>query len=70
MDATSVTHLCRDTDVSDGDAEVFEAHLNSGKLLSTGRTCVGVCMCVYMWVYVIRCMHRPSRRLLSVKLLQ
>lgn len=43
MDAASVTHRSPDTDVSDAEAETFEVHLNSAKLLSVGRTHVGVC---------------------------
>lgn len=69
MDAASVSHQSSDTDVSDEDAEIFEVHLNSAKLLSAGRTCVGVCMCVHVYL-CDTCMHRRSRRLLSVKLLQ
>lgn len=69
MDAASVSRQSPDTDVSDGDAEIFEVHLNSAKLLSAGRTCVGVCMCVHVYL-CDACMHRRSRKLLSVKLLQ
>lgn len=50
MDAARVSHKSPDTDVSNEDAEIFEVHLNSAKLLSPGRTCVGVhvCTCVFM----------------------
>lgn len=50
MDAACVSHQSPDTDVSNEDAEIFEVHLNSAKLLSAGRTCVGVCMCVHVYL--------------------
>lgn len=52
MDAASVTHQSPDTDVSDEDAEVSEVYLYSAKLLSAGRTRVGVCMCVHGYLCV------------------
>lgn len=58
MDAASVTHQSSDTDVSDAEAEILEVHLNSAKLLP---------LVEHMWVCA--CVHTPSRRLLSVKLL-
>lgn len=48
IDVTSVSHHSPDTDMSGGDTEIFEVHLNSAKLLSAGRTCVGVRMCVHV----------------------
>lgn len=50
MDATRVSHQSPDTDVSNEDAEIFEVRLNSAKLLSAGRTCVGVCMHVHVYL--------------------
>lgn len=50
MDASFVSHQSPDTDVSDEDAEVFEVHSNSAKLLSACRICVGVCMCVHVYL--------------------
>lgn len=43
-----ISHHSPDTDMSGGDTEIFEVHLNSAKLLSAGRTCVGVRMCVHV----------------------
>lgn len=63
-DVTSVSHHSPDTDMSGGDTEIFEVHLNSAKLLSAGRTCVCVCACVYMWMFAIQGMHTRSRRFL------
>lgn len=50
MDAAPVSHQSLDTDVSAEDSEIFEVCLNSAKLLSVGRTCVGVCMCVHVYL--------------------
>ena len=50
MDAAPVSHQSPDTDVSDEDAEIFEVHLHSAKLLSARRTCVGVRMCVSVFI--------------------
>lgn len=50
MDAVPVSHQSPDTNVSDEDAEIFEVHLNSAELFSAGTTCVGVCMCVFVFM--------------------
>lgn len=44
----SVSHQSLDTDVSD--AEILEVQLNSAKLLSAGRTRVGVCTYVHVYL--------------------
>lgn len=46
----SVSHQSPDTDVSDADAEIFEVQLNSAKFLSAGRTCVGGCTYVHVYL--------------------
>ncbi len=48
MDAASVSHRSPDTVASDEYAAIFEACLNSAKLLSAARTCVGVHMCIFI----------------------
>lgn len=64
MDAAAVSHQSPDTDVSDEDAEIFEVCLNSAKLLSAGRTRVGVCMCVH--VYLCDTMYSETQQEVAV----